>query len=140
MSRSLSSFSGNDGDVASRILGRRQVSAYPEVQLEAGKTDAAAVVSSVRAVLDENPGSYIPSIEVPTLFVYGLQDPLISLPGDEWLRQLEEHMRVIPLEDSRHFPMLDEVNKFNRLLKQFLEFKEDLDSIELKEEWRRRTR
>jgi hypothetical protein len=36
--------------------------------------------------------------------------------------------------------MLEEQNKFNRLLMEFLEVGEDLNSLELKEEWQRRLR
>jgi hypothetical protein len=36
--------------------------------------------------------------------------------------------------------MLEERTKFNRLLKSFLEVGDDLDSLELKEEWQRRMR
>jgi hypothetical protein len=36
--------------------------------------------------------------------------------------------------------MLDEATKFTRLLKDFLDIETDLSALELKEEWRRRTR
>jgi hypothetical protein len=36
--------------------------------------------------------------------------------------------------------MLDEMNKFNRLLREFLDVRSDLGILSLKEEWRRRTR
>jgi hypothetical protein len=36
--------------------------------------------------------------------------------------------------------MLEEANKFNRLLKDFLEAGDDLSGLMLKEEWKRRTR
>jgi hypothetical protein len=36
--------------------------------------------------------------------------------------------------------MLDEASKFHRLLLDFLEVEGDLSVLELKEEWRRRTR
>jgi hypothetical protein len=36
--------------------------------------------------------------------------------------------------------MLEEANKFNRLLKDFLETGDDLSGLTLKEEWKRRTR
>ncbi|MBN1956250.1 MAG: alpha/beta hydrolase [Anaerolineae bacterium] len=140
LARSLTGFSGNDNDVAGRILGRRQVAAYPEVQLEAGKTDSNAIVHSVRAVMEQNLWRELDSLEIPLLLVHGIDDPVVQPPREEWVQQYEENMRAIYLEDSRHFPMLDEVNKFNRLLRQFMELKDDLDSLELKEEWRRRTR
>jgi hypothetical protein len=48
--------------------------------------------------------------------------------------------RQLHLEQSRHFPMLDETSKFTRLLVDFVDAGEDLEAIELKEQWRRRTR
>jgi len=50
-----------------------------------------------------------------------------------------ELVRSIFLSESRHFPMLDERPKFNRLLRDFL-IAESLESLSLKEEWRRQTR
>ena len=45
----------------------------------------------------------------------------------------------IGLNDSGHFPMLDEASKFQRLLRDYLEAKPaDLGALALKEEWRRR--
>jgi hypothetical protein len=48
----------------------------------------------------------------------------------------------VELEDSRHFPLLDEAATFNRLLVDFLALKsgETIKNLELKEEWRRRVR
>ncbi|HIE37775.1 MAG TPA: alpha/beta hydrolase [Anaerolineales bacterium] len=140
LARPLASFSDNNGEVATRILGRRQIAAYPEVQMEAGKTDAAAVVSSVRAVLGEDLRRDLDELRMPVLLVYGKNDSLIYPPEGKWLKWVEENVRIILLEGARHFPMLEEMNKFNRLLRQFLEFKDDLDALELKEEWRRRMR
>ncbi|MBI1881451.1 MAG: hypothetical protein HYR94_24995 [Chloroflexi bacterium] len=74
------------------------------------------------------------------LAVYGEKDDLID-PGSA--RSLNGHwpnIRPISLADSKHFPMLDEAAKFNRLLKDFLEIETDLAALELKAEWRRRTR
>jgi len=62
------------------------------------------------------------------------------------LNSQRANVRPIGLADSKHFPMLEETNKFNRLLKDFLELKVDgndlsaLSNLELKEEWKRRTR
>ena len=55
---------------------------------------------------------------------------------------LNGNVHSIGLEESRHFPMLDEAAKFNRLLADFLSLKsgESLTNFELNEEWRRRVR
>jgi len=140
LARSLADFSGGDGDVASHVLGRRQVASYPEVQMEAGKTDVAAVVDSVRAIREEDLQRYLVTLEVPVLLVYGGNDPVISPPEGMWLNRLDDNVRAICLEECRHFPMLEETNKFNRLLRQFLEMRDSPDVLELKEEWRRRIR
>jgi hypothetical protein len=52
------------------------------------------------------------------------------------------NVHLVALEESRHFPMLDEAPKFNRLLSDFLSLKagEDLANLGLKEEWKRRLR
>jgi hypothetical protein len=56
------------------------------------------------------------------------------------LREYAQNVRVVFLSGVRHFPMLEEKNKFNRLLMEFLTAGGDLDSLELKEEWQRRLR
>ena len=46
------------------------------------------------------------------------------------------------LENSGHFPMIDETIKFNRLLTDFLalESGQNPSELQMKEEWRRRVR
>jgi len=138
--RPLAGFSGGNRDVAEQILGRRQAAAYPEVRLEAGKADALAVRSSVEAVMQADLREDLEAVSVPVLLVYGKNDPLIHPPEEGWAYGFEDHVRVISFDGSRHFPMLDEANKFSRLLRQFLEIGDDLQALELKEEWRRRMR
>ena len=46
---------------------------------------------------------------------------------------------VLPLDDVKHFPMLEDKAQFVRLLKDFLEAA-DVSTLEMKEEWRRRKR
>ncbi len=54
------------------------------------------------------------------------------------IQDLESNIRHIGFRDSTHFPMYDEAAKFQRLVRDFLEG--DLASLELKEEWKRRSR
>mgnify|MGYP000026370131 CR=1 FL=1 len=141
LGRPLTTFAGNGDDILAQVLGRRQAAAYPEVRLEAHKTDIAALVHSVQAVMQTNLRAALELVSVPTLLVYGKNDTVVRPPVRQDLpRGLEEMVRIIHLEGSRHFPMLDETNKFNRLLRQFLETRGDLYALELKEEWRRRIR
>ena len=77
-------------------------------------------------------------IELPVLLVNGDRDEIVT-PMDSHDLGDSEFVRGIDFSESRHFPMLDERTKFNRLLRDFL-IAEDLKSLSLKEEWRRRAR
>ena len=137
----LATFSNHhNGEWLSRILGRRQASAYPEVQMEANKTDLNAIIHSVQTVWTEDLRPDLESFTFPVLLVYGKNDPLIRPPDDRWVDQWEENIYLVSLEDSFHFPMLDEPPRFTRLLRQFLALGSGVNALELRDEWRRRTR
>jgi pimeloyl-ACP methyl ester carboxylesterase len=139
LSRSLSAFGGGDNP-ALQILGRR-LNAYEEVALEAPKTDANAVVNSIRSCLQLDLSLLIEELEIPIMLVYGTQDTLVQLPPDEILEDLDYfNASAFLLEDAQHYPMLEETTKFNRLLLDFLIHKNQWDNIEVKEGWRRRMR
>ncbi|MDW8067555.1 MAG: alpha/beta fold hydrolase [Anaerolineae bacterium] len=138
---SLANFSNHhNGEWLSRILGRRQASAYPEVQMEASKTDLTALIRSIQTVCTEDLRPELESFPFPVLLVYGKNDPLIRPPEDHWVNQWEENIYLVSLEDSSHFPMLDEATRFSRLLRQFLALGTGVEALELRDEWRRRTR
>ncbi len=84
---------------------------------------------------------HVREIRIPTLFVSGFTDPLVARS-----ESVQENMRYnfheIVLENSGHFPMIDESARFHRLLADFLAL-ESGDSpreLQLKEEWKRRVR
>lgn len=137
----LATFSNHhDGDWIARILGRRQASAYPEVQIEAAKTDLSAVIRSVQTMRTEDLRSDLETITCPVLLVFGKNDPLVYPPEEGWLNQLEENVHIVFMDDSFHFPMLDETARFTRLLRQFLALGSGVSTLEFRNEWRRRVR
>lgn len=139
-----------------RVLGRKQ--AYPEVAMEADKTDPDAITLSTQSLSKLDLRSELDRITRPLLIVHGDRDSLVAPPsldtgptslsgaGPAFLsgevqgtdEQSPALIRQIGLKDSMHFPMLDEAARFHRLLRDFLEG--DLASLELKEEWKRRAR
>jgi len=136
VSRKLSS--GGDG-LLDRTLGRKQAQkAYPEVAMEADKTDPDAVTISTQSLSRLDLRSELEKITRPLLIVHGDRDSLITPPAADAVQGMDETIRQIALKDSMHFPMLDEATKFQRLLRDFLE--SDLASLVLKEEWKRRAR
>lgn len=112
------------------------------ISREADKADAQALEGTIRAVTDQDVRAELAGLDRPYLLVHGERDPLIIPPDETALAGLNGFVHSIGLEESRHFPMLDQAAKFNRLLADFLALKsgETLTNLELKEEWRRRVR
>jgi len=137
INRPLSGFSGN-GDALVKLVSRR--ANFPEVDMEARKTDASAIVSSMRSTMTQDLRRLLPPLQFPVLLVYGGDDALIKPPEARELQDCRDNVRAINLSGTQHFPMLEERNKFNRLLLDFLDAGDNLASLELKEEWQRRLR
>ena len=109
---------------------------------EAAKADPQALEATMRAVMEYEPQSELAALTTPYLLVYGEKDPMVAAPEENWRAGLNGNIHSLGLEASRHFPMLDEAAKFNRLLADFLALHsgESLGDLELKEEWKRRVR
>ncbi len=137
INRPLVSFSGN-GDTLARLAARR--AKFPEVEMEVRKTDVFAITDSMHSVMESDLHRVLPPINIPVLLVCGGDDPLIKPLQEKWLRDCDDNVHAIFLDGAHHFPMLEERNKFNRLLKDFLDAEGDLRSLKLKEEWQRRQR
>ena len=108
---------------------------------DASKADFQAVTPSMELLRADNNffGSFR-TLNIPTLFVYGERDQAITIP-DEATANTTLTQQFI-LEESGHFPMLDETVKFNRLLTDFLALESGASpsELEMKEEWKRRVR
>ncbi|MDM8519134.1 alpha/beta hydrolase [Anaerolineales bacterium HSG6] len=145
ISRKLLDFT--ETSVVSRMMWWRQRIVHKEVEKELEKASKDAINISMQSVAELDIHSRIQSIDQlqdsMLLTVYGEKDDIIDpdTTGDinnGWIYDNRNIRRII-LNESKHFPMLDEASKFNRLLKDFLEG-DDLSNIELKEEWKRRHR
>jgi len=120
-----------------RILGRRVP--YPEVEMEASKTDPVAITNSAKSLINIDLKQVFDQLQMPLLMVYGEKDPLVGPLQSDEIAHFDSNIRPIGLTDSGHFPMLDEASKFQRLLRDYLETKPaELGALGLKEEWRRR--
>jgi pimeloyl-ACP methyl ester carboxylesterase len=109
---------------------------------DAAKVDPQAIAGSMESLQANNLFGAMRQTNVPCLFVYGQNDPAVPPPASDMLSSLSHMMHQVVLDGSGHFPMMDETQKFNRLLIDFLA----LDSgaspqeLQLKEEWKRRVR
>jgi pimeloyl-ACP methyl ester carboxylesterase len=107
---------------------------------DASKTDPQAVPASMQGFRADNFYGSFRALNIPTLLVYGERDQAILLPSEESSNSTMAQQLV--LEESGHFPMLDETIKFNRLLTDFLALESGASpsELEMKEEWKRRVR
>ena len=137
INRPLVSLSDN-GEALARLVARQ--ANFPEVNLEARRADTAAIAHSIRSAMGRDLRRVLSPLDIPVLLVYGGNDPLIKPPQTEWLQSFDDNVRTIFLNGTQHFPMLEERNKFNRLLMDFLDAGDNLASLELKKEWQRRLR
>jgi len=112
------------------------------VFIEAARTDQKALSESFNNVPSENIWGIWDRLTIPCLMVNGQNDPLIPFPQLDDIQNLPENLHAILFEEAGHFPMLDDPNKFNRLMVDFLALKsgESPRNLQLKEEWKRRFR
>jgi pimeloyl-ACP methyl ester carboxylesterase len=107
---------------------------------DAPKADTQAITASMTGLQADSLYANFRNLNIPLLLVYGDKDQAILAP-DESLG-LSSMTHPMSLENSGHFPMIEETIRFNRLLTDFLA----LDSgaspseLQLKEEWKRRVR
>ncbi|MFQ5406816.1 MAG: alpha/beta fold hydrolase [Anaerolineales bacterium] len=108
------------------------------IATESTKTDPPAIAATLTDLESADVQAELAAIKAPALLVYGEKDPAIA--AVEQVGADAAKLHNISFEESRHFPMLDATPQFNRLLLDFLEAGEDLDSLSLKDEWKRRMR
>ena len=95
----------------------------PEAELllaDAAKADPQAIQVSIENFQSESLFSKMRDTQVPCLLVYGQNDPAIPVPAFEGSSGFPIMMHKIVFEKSGHFPMIDEENRFNHLLMDFL--------------------
>ena len=109
---------------------------------EAPKADKQAIQASLEDLKSIETLEYFKQLKTAFLLVHGQNDPAIRTPNLESNGQLTGQAHHIVFEESGHFPMLDQSNKFNRLLADFmaLDSGESPRHLQLKEEWKRRVR
>lgn len=107
---------------------------------DASKADAKAIVDSLVGLQANNVYNSFRTLNIPCLLVYGDKDPAIVIPDGEYSLSTMTHQ--VEMENSGHFPMIDETTRFNRLLTDFLALDSGLSprELQMKDEWRRRVR
>jgi len=129
---------GPPADLADWLLTRTPLT--EPVKADASKTDQQAVQTSLNHLGGMQ--NIFQQMSTACVLVNGQNDPAIVQPRLDQIALLPEFTQAIIFEQSGHFPMLDESNKFNRLMGDFLALPsgESPRQLSLKEEWKRRVR
>jgi pimeloyl-ACP methyl ester carboxylesterase len=116
--------------------------ALEAARTEASKTDPQALTTAFTELQNSDVLEQIIQLPIPCLHVHGANDPAITAPSQERVTELGPNTHQLTFNDSGHFPMLEEGNKFNRLLADFLALQsgESPQNLQLKDEWKRRVR
>jgi len=121
---------------------KRTESAFDKLAVDLNKTDPAAIKGSVSAYDSGRMLDTLRLLPMPRVIVHGLDDAVVPPPSESvWhylTNEKEETLLPILLPGVRHFPML-EYERFSRLVNDFLEVP-DINKLEIKERWKRRTR
>ena len=132
--------SASPAELAEWLLGR--IPTAEAARIEVPKTDPKSITMSLDSLHEMDMLRLSMQINTSCLFVYGQNDPALTVPSYEVFTTLPERTHQILLEQSGHFPMLEESSKFNRLLADFLSLPSGVSprQLQLKEEWKRRVR
>lgn len=134
----LSSLSTDE--LASRLL--NQNPSVEAARKDAEKTDTEAVRTSIHELQSLDLDGLFRQMTAASLLVHGLKDPLLQDIEGDTNGSLPNIFHQVVFDESGHFPMLDQPNKFHRLMKDFLDLPsgESPRQLQLKEEWKRRVR
>ncbi len=127
-------------ELADWLLGR--LPAAEAARVEAPKADPQAIYTSLEDLEKINTLEIAQTLATSCLLVHGQNDPAVQMPAQEIYDGLPLQTHAIIFDQAGHFPMLDDPNKFNRLLGDFLSLSsgESPRQLQLKEEWKRRVR
>jgi len=113
-----------------------------KLKAEAAKADPRVLAANIASLAGVDTLGALKALAMPLVAVYGADDTLLPAPDDGMLAALRENHKpfhAVCMADIHHFPMLENVAAFNRLLLDFLEAP-DVTKLEIKKQWERRVR
>lgn len=115
---------------------------FDPIRKEVPKIDPLSIQTSLDEFDPEEMGKLVENMTTPRLLVYGVNDEVMPSTGLGPSADLPPNAHQIEFGASGHYPMLDARNEFNRLLMDFLALPagESVQSVSIKEKWKRRVR
>ncbi len=121
---------------------KRSEPEYAKLRVDLERTDARALPRSISTFDAGHMLDTLRLLTQPTVVLHGVEDPVLPLPNEAIWNYIttgkESTLLPVPLPGLRHFPML-EYERFARFASDFLDAP-DINRLEIKDRWRRRTR
>jgi non-heme chloroperoxidase len=89
-----------------------------QLGLQAAGWSTAAIMATLR---DENVQSDLGKIVVPTLIIHGIHDKIVPFTNGQETNKLIKHSQLVPFHYSGHGTFLEERDRFNQILIQFID-------------------
>ncbi len=115
-----------------------------KLKAEANKAADDVIEVSVNSFTDPQADTFrtLKNLTVPAVLVYGTEDKFLPPPEPPMLQELSQSadkFHAIAMPGIKHFPMLEAIDAFSRLLLDFLETS-DVQKLAIKQTWERRVR
>ncbi len=113
-----------------------------KLKIEVEKAHDKALEMSIESFAGVDTLRELIALTMPIVAVSGVNDTFVLPPNESMQQSLKDgagQFLYVPMEATRHFPMLENITGFTRLLLDFLEVP-DVTKIEIKKLWERRVR
>ncbi|MBK8899954.1 MAG: alpha/beta hydrolase [Anaerolineaceae bacterium] len=84
------------------------------------RTTIESFFRSIGDLRDTDLRSMLPTLDIPTLGIYGAKDKIVSPVNADLLKNGVRFVEITMLDQSRHFPMTDEPERFLQAVHSFL--------------------
>ena len=92
----------------------------PTIALDALRAGPRVFLSAARQLLRDDVRPLLPRVMAPTLLIWGRLDALTPLEHGQEMNELIPNARLIVFENAAHMPMVDQPQRFNEEVLQFL--------------------
>lgn len=89
-----------------------------QLGLEAANWSTSAIMATLR---DENVYNDLGKIGVPTLIIHGIHDKIVPFTNAQETNKLIKNSQLVPFHYSGHCGFLEERDRFNQILTQFMD-------------------
>lgn len=103
------------------IVNKDPLAWYRTQERDLSKTTLESFFASIGSLRRTDLRPRLVEVRVPTLGIYGIGDTIVHPRQYEPLQAGVPHAKIAIMDRSRHFPMIDEPERFNSVLKEFLD-------------------